>query len=482
MAVEAIRRIDWRFLLPEPVPGRAVLVSRDERWRDQLEVALQAAGVEAVHRLAIDPSGIKAGDLVVLDGLRHPVSAMVQDLPPRSSVLAELTRAGEGWPRLAGPHTRLVAWPRLDRAIELVPVHGPNARALFARRRSRRAGFRGMLRSIVLAPPLSRFTDRLVLANAAGEMGGLLQLAARHLGADAARSPWTLVTPRFRASHHVVMILGDRLVLKAQRDPTGRSVAREAMVLEAVAPRLRHAEAAPAVVAVDHVGSHPVLLETALSGAPLTPARVRRAPEAVVRSIAGWLRPLVTAVRPVDDAWRATVLAEPLHALRGLGGDAADLELETRAEAVLERLAGALVAGAIEHGDLGDPNLLITADGSLGVIDWELGRVDGVALLDLAFAISYVAGAASGASSAEEHADAWETVALDSRGWGRRVLLEEAAAAGLRPEVVPPLLVLCWIRQLATLMGRVAGDPRSATAIRSHRYWAILRRTVQRST
>lgn len=478
MAVEAVRRIDWRFLLPEPVPRRAVLVSEDARWQRELQAAFLAAGSEVMSCPTIDVSASGPGDLVVLDGAGH-AEVTTRSLRPGSSVLVELRRAAEGWPRLAGPHTRLVAWPRIDRATELVPVRAPDSRALFTRRRSRRGGFPRLIGPLMLAPPLSRFTDRLVLATSAGVAGGLLQLAARHVGPTVARAPWTLVTPRFRASQHVVMLLGDQFVLKAQRDPRGVSVAAEAEVLEAVASRLERTGAAPAVVAVDQVGSHPVLLETALPGEPLTPARVRRSPESVGRAIAAWLRPLLTGLRSADDAWRTAVLDEPLAGLRALSAAAEEPGIATSVTAVLQRLGGTSVAGAIEHGDLGDPNLLMTADGSLGVIDWELGRIDGVALLDLAFAIAYIAGAVSRASSAEEHADAWEAAALDPRGWGHALLLEEATAAGMSPEVVPPLLALCWVRQITMLRARLGGDSRSASTIRSHRYWAILRRTVQ---
>lgn len=482
MAAEAVRRIDWRFLLPEPAPRRAVLVSHDERWTRELDAAFHATASEIVHRTDIDPSEIEAGDVVVLDGAEHPALPEEGVLPADSSIVVELRRAGEGWPRLKVPHTRLVAWRRLDRATELVPIHRPDARMLFARRRSRRGGLPALLAFTMLAPPLSRLTHRLVVASSGGARAGLLELASRHVGSRAADAPWTLVTPRFRASQHVVMLLDSHLVLKAQRDPHGGSVVGEARVLEAVAARFGRSGAAPTLVAVDRVDTHPVLLETALPGVPLTPSRVRREPQTVARLIAEWLRPLATGLRRVDPAWRSAMLDEPLRELRALGSEAEDLAIAQRAEAVLGRLVGMSVSGAIEHGDLGDPNLLTAPDGSLGVIDWELGRVDGVALLDLAFAIGYISAAVSRASNAEEHAGAWETAVLDPRGWGRAVLVEEAIVAGMRPEVVPPLLVLCWIRQVVSLRARMGADSGSAAATRSHRYWAILRRTVHHAT
>src|SRR5690606_23163251 len=59
--------------------------------------------------------------------------------------------------------------------------------------------------------------------------------------------------------------------------------------------------------------------------------------------------------------------------------------------AALATLRSSALPPVFEHGDLGHPNLVVLADGGIGVLDWETARRDGLPLHDLVFFLGYVA-------------------------------------------------------------------------------------------
>ena len=461
------------------------MIGGDANWRREVAGALAAAGLE----VASVPGDRAAGamgeaDLVVAradgsiggDLLRRRV-------PTRASLVIEQPSSVAPWARIDRPHSNIVAWPRLGAATELVPVRSPDGRHLFAERRARRGGARGRVAGLALRLPWPHPAGRILLATDGGAGSALREVACQHAGRDelSGAEPWTLITPGFRASRHVVLLMGRRHVLKVARHAGDRSVEHEAQVLRAAAGR--PGARVPDVIAVDDVGGHRVLVETRVPGRDLTPSRVRRAPEAYAGLVAAWLRQLSTGPAPMIESWRRQLVDEPIAELRALGSGAIEPALLQQADGLMGGLRSAPgLIRAIEHGDVGDPNLLVDADGRLGVIDWELGRTDGVALLDLLFALGYFAGASARARDAAEHAEAWERVVLRPGGWGHALLRREAAAIGLDALLIRPLLILCWVRQLARLAARVGGGPAAADTVRGHRHLAILRTSIERLT
>ena len=468
-------RIDWRFLLADPEPARITVLGGSDAWRRSMASALEEHGYPRPTMADSTPSPLDA-DLVVArrgDGLDVP--GLTSSLPETTSLVLEVATAHGAWPRIDRPHTRLFAWPSLARPTELIPARRPDAREFAARRRRARGGWSAAVRMTALRIPWPHAAGRIAIVTRNGAASGLRRLAGEDTAELKADVPWSLITPSFRSSRHVVLLLGEHRVLKVERRPGTGSIDREASVLRAVA--LRPGARVPEVIAVERYGRHRVLVESRVPGVDLTPARVRGSAAGYAAQFATWLRGLV---RPASDLSGKRV-ADLLH---GQGHHAVDLigaspgaDLMARALAAVRELEDARLPDAIEHGDLGDPNLLVDRDGTIGVIDWELGRTDGLPLLDLVFLIAFLAAAEAGANAPSEHASAWERCVVDPSGWGHRLLRVEAARLGIDERTVVNLSILCWVQQVQRMAERVGPD--ASKFLNEHRYVEILRRTLE---
>jgi aminoglycoside phosphotransferase len=211
---------------------------------------------------------------------------------------------------------------------------------------------------------------------------------------------FVLITPRFAQSRHVVVLVlapGATRPVLAVKLPRlagdGAALAREAANLEAAGRALGHDGSVPPLLAFDPERTHPLLVQGALTGAPLGPAAVRRDPAAAVALIAGWCDRLAAATaQPADRAQVERLAVAPLLALAE-AREASD-ELHELAQRTLPLARGLLAAElplVFEHGDLGHPNLMVGDDGALGVLDFESARPAGLPGHDLAFACAYAA-------------------------------------------------------------------------------------------
>ena len=183
-----------------------------------------------------------------------------------------------------------------------------------------------------------------------------------------------VVTPRFRASRHVVVLVlpaGGRrpsLVVKMPRlrdDRTG--VEREAVNLH-VAHEARPGgyETIPSLVAYAEHRGRPLLVETALVGSPMNPASIRRRPDRCVESVVDWLEELPRGSSIASDPsrdWHRRLLAERLESFESAAPTGSEEALLAASTLELTRpLAGARLPLVFEHGDLSYPNLLMLDD------------------------------------------------------------------------------------------------------------------------
>ena len=144
---------------------------------------------------------------------------------------------------------------------------------------------------------------------------------------------FVLVTPRFAQSRHVVMLVlaegGSRpaLAVKIPRlAGDGAALAREAANLDAAGNALGHDGSVPRLVAFDPERAHPLLIQAALTGAPLGPAAVRRDRAGAIALVAGWCDRLSAATAGPADAARVERLAvAPLEGLAAAGGVSGEL-------------------------------------------------------------------------------------------------------------------------------------------------------------
>jgi aminoglycoside phosphotransferase (APT) family kinase protein len=300
-----------------------------------------------------------------------------------------------------------------------------------------------------------------------------------------------ILTPRYRTSRHVLGLLIRRgavepeLVVKMPRlHDDAEGIAREAAVLTALREACPNAaEVAPRVVAFAD-GDRPLLIETALAGPLVTPARVRAAPSRCIDTVVGWLIALSVNGRDGGEPPYQRLLREPLTFLaESFPPDAPERELVARTLELVEPLRGGEVPRTFEHGDLSHPNLIRLEGGRVGVVDWELAEEEGLPLHDLAFFLAYATFALRRPRTVEEHVAAFHDAFFGSGGWARTRVMAYAEELGLDGPVLTPLFVACWARYTARLAQRIAGgrtgpSEQGMAWMRENRYYALWRHTI----
>jgi hypothetical protein len=195
-----------------------------------------------------------------------------------------------------------------------------------------------------------------------------------------------------------------------------------------------------------------LMLETALEGRVAaailaeTPALV----PSVMRRLVEWLENWNADTRseePLSTNWSEQEVAEPARALAPLLSDGGRyLEwLESRCRA----LAGTAVPLVATHNDLTMVNVFVGHSGSLGVVDWESAREQGLPLVDFYYA------AVDAAAAANRYADrlaAFREQFGDGAGslsTARELERRLVETLGLRPEIAELAFHVCWIQHAA---------------------------------
>jgi aminoglycoside phosphotransferase len=283
----------------------------------------------------------------------------------------------------------------------------------------------------------------------------------------AAPATYVLVTPRFRASRHVVFLVLPQgspwpaLVAKIPRlegDIDGLAREHAGLAAADAAPEL--ARTIPRVVAFDR--NEPLLLETALRGRPLMGRDFRRSGERLVPPVVDWLVGLPRTTGDEGDFHR--LLEEPLQrAGQRLGGPVVGLVARTLE--LVAPLRSSPLPLVLEHGDLSEPNVILLNDGSIGFVDWELSEPRGLPANDLFFYLVYVAFAWSGATALEQQLAAVREAFFSRDQRARQVAVEYARRFGMPSALLTPLFVATWARYTAGLLDRLAdGRVRQETA------------------
>ena len=324
-----------------------------------------------------------------------------------------------------------------------------------------------------------------------------------------------LVTPRFRASRHVVALVlpagGTRpaLVAKVPRLPDDRAgVDKEAENLRlAQGARPEGFATIPRVVAFeDDLGAcpgtlvmparegfsdrplgRPILVETALAGPALGPDVIRRERSRCVDAVVSWLGEL-PRLEPNGLAGRALYerrLEEPLRRFASVFGGEEGALVERTLE-IADPLNRPELPSVFEHGDLSHPNLIQLTDGRVGVVDWELAEPRGLPAQDLSFFLAYVAFATRRAGTIERQVAAFDEAFVTPGAWARPLLAGYADRQGVPRSLLTPLFVACWARYTARLLERIEGElggrptgPEAAEFVRNNRYYALWRHALE---
>jgi len=307
-----------------------------------------------------------------------------------------------------------------------------------------------------------------------------------------------IMTPRFRASSHVVFFV----LPEGQPDPvlvakmprlagTSASIEREVANLRAIqASRPGGFDSIPRVIAFEEYGGRAILVETALVGRPMDPPAVRRDLTGCCNAVTAWLaevQQLACSPIPAGPDWFERLVERPLRYFEDVFPLSAEerrmLEQTWELVAPLREASLPLV---FEHGDLSHPNVMLLKDGAPGVVDWELAEPHGLPAYDLFFFLTYAAFALHNARSNGKYLPAFHAAFFSHGAWARPYVRGYAEQLQLPPHTLTPLFVLSWARYMVGLLIRLGGaghtqerlGPETAAWLRANRYYALWLHTV----
>lgn len=304
-----------------------------------------------------------------------------------------------------------------------------------------------------------------------------------------------VVTPRFRASSHVLFLVLSEgnsdpiMVAKVPRlEGAGASLVREAASLRFV-QGLRPVgfDSIPRVIAFEEFRGRPILLETALVGYPMDPPLVRRKFKVCCELASNWLSDLQLSSENKTDHhdWFEHQVEGTLDYLAEVvPWDREDRERLNQTRDLVTPLRTAQLPLVLEHGDFSHPNVMLLNNGQLGVVDWEMADPRGAPGHDLFFFLTYAAFAKARARENGRYAPAIDAAFFGPTAWARRYVLAYADQVQLSHDMLTPLFLLCWVRYMTGLLRRLNQSSEkfgvdTADWLRQNRYYAAWRHTLE---
>lgn len=289
-----------------------------------------------------------------------------------------------------------------------------------------------------------------------------------------------LLSSRRNASRHATALLLDsngklRVVAKIVRRPRQpRFLATEFEILRRLAARQRNEPIAPLPLVLGQHREHWLLLQTALEGKFLDRHKLARSPGRAWERVEQWLLNLATPAATVDDVWHAEQFVEPIRRLeQELEPTADERQLFADTEALTRELTTEHVPAPIEHGDLFRGHLAVTPNGSLAAIDWELGRLEGLAGADAVILLIDLFRGPSGDATAAAFAEHF----LQPHGVARRWLGDHLERQGVERRLVDLIVLATLSRRALHIWEPIVSD--HAPAQRNHgrhlfrKFWAV---------
>jgi aminoglycoside phosphotransferase (APT) family kinase protein len=511
-----LRRVDWRFLLPDPRPARTLCLC-DGELRD----AVRLISDSVVFVDATEPASF---DLVVDAGAsEETLAAAARAVVPGGHLYVEDARClgrseSAVGRRLAESGFRLVGlWmpqPRIGRgtAEQWVPLDATAARFAMRyrptptavgalRRRALEAAwlrvpavryqvpFCALAERIAAAAPPSggRPSSETPIANGSGDggvfstgtaitvrpgdgpgasldLGETLRLGWRDwgLGPTPGKVSVVLMTGGRRSVNKVAALgfadneFDPRIVVKMPR--VSESIAgleREATTLRALQERQPPVPGVPRILFQTHRGNTPCIGQSFMRGRRLSEVFTRQSLPELARKVAGWQITLAGEPTGWSQPELHRSIIEPAIAdFRAAFGSVADPAMLEDAIAAIRRLDALPVV--CEQRDFSPWNLLITPDGSIAVLDWESSVVEGVPALDLIYFFTYASVYLERAFDTGDYSSAYR--AMLGGGAGYEDLAVYAAGLSLAPEQLRALRILTWMVHSRSTRGHLEAD------------------------
>ena len=486
-----LRRADWRYLLPDPAPRRALCLAG---------AALREACAVVATTVDDAPQPGVQYDLVVAEDPDDATRRSIADaLAPAGVCYTEWSARAPGAAGRAMRSMERVGlrdaqcyrpWPSVEWCRVWVPTEGAATRwwwgtaARFTDVRLQR------LRAKVAALQ-SRLGvhGRIAVVACGAEAPSEPHLAtlARQHGAlsEESDSASLLLTPGARSVGKVILLLfaGDApaVAIKTARiADAAQGVEREADLLDVV--HAQHGGAlpgAPRVLFRARALDTTVVGESALTGTPLLARLEARGYASVAARVTDWLARLAEpATRaPCRPAWD-NVSGPALERFASEFGALVDETTLARTRSLLATLGDLPVVA--EQRDFSPWNVF-DGDAGLIVLDWESGVAEGVPALDLIYFVVHAAFYLEGAWVSGRFEDAYRAAWSRDTALGRVNLAcveRYLAALGVSADVLPALRSLAWvIHSHSDWVHRRddAGGVPTAEALRDSRFLLLFR-------
>lgn len=404
-----LRRVDWRFLLPDPNLRRVLCLSQ------ALEDPVRQVSAEVITREAAETA--RDCDLAVAaDPGAEALSRAWSALRPLGSLYSEWRRPEGGWKGVA---SRLASagfedvrcwWVRPDPAraptTAWIPLETPEP---FEYYRTLRAPARNPFRLAAraarrvqwsLSPrrPVCAVARKPAAGSLRGETGeelaGMLlaNWSRWGLGETPRRLSRILLASPGRSSGKVAALFfadGERrprLAVKMPRTPElAAGLRREAQVLRALEARPGGVRGVPRALSCREDGT---VVETAAPGVPLSAFLRRRTYGDLARRGTAWLCDLTGPLGGAPRPW-ATFADRALADFERSFGSVADPSLLRETAPILGGLPP--LPPVCEHRDFSPWNVLVDSDENLSVLDWESAELEGLPGSDLVYFLTYLA-------------------------------------------------------------------------------------------
>ena len=459
-----LRRADWRYLLPDPSPERALCLGGAE-LRDCCRVVASRVDDSpepgAMYDLVAAENPDDAAMRLMATVLRpggacYTEWSRVGAIQPRS-VRRRLHRAGFGSVRAHHP------WPSTARCLAWLPTEGVAADFYWRGAvRSTRVP-RERLRNFVGAAlaRLGIFRRVCVVAFGAPEASEpVLMRVAREQGAQL-----PIATSKKDVADFLLITLGERVVGKVVLLAFGRDAApvlaiktartaesapgleREARLLDAV-HTLHPAgmSGVPRVLFRAESLGQPVVGESALVGVPLFALLDERSYPRIAELVTDWASALAApAVSASPEPVWDRVVAPMLERFATEFSEVVGAERMRRTTEILRTLGPLPVV--CEQRDLSPWNVFEGPDGIV-VLDWESGEPRGVPALDLIYFVTHASYYLEGAWTTDRFEDAYRAAWSHATPIGRvnhACVARYLARLGLSEEIVAPLRLLAWV-------------------------------------
>lgn len=492
-----LRRVDWRFLLPDPVPRVSLVIGDDE-----LGAALRLVSDRVLDRASC---GQGSCDLAALtDPGPGDLRAAFDALRPGGSCCIEWRR------RRRGPTTgrarvlrsvgfrcvsEFVAWRPLPRTrIWLppdgsaprryflngpLPLHQPAQRWLWqlARRLAMFAVRAGLCPTVVLCvKPGNAITEPSESQGGSGDGEDgeavtpewpLLAGLRPTCGTRKARS-YALLTLGARSIGKVVLLVFDEadavphFAVKMARVPEAvAGLQREALVLRTLEERRPGGfEGVPRVAFTRELGGTFAEAQAGVAGVPLSPLVSGENYASLAERATTWLTGLAlySAEESTNDEWER--LIEPAFLQFGRSfGPIVDNRLLEDTRAALQGLRG--LTSVCEQRDFTPWNVFLQPHGRLAVLDWESAEPRGIPGADLIYFLAHLSFELDHAHSPDRMIASFRAaLAQDSLQVrvGRSCLARYCAETGLRPDQLRAIRLYTWMIHSRSEYSRLVAD------------------------